>query len=88
MPDFVFEKDYKLKPLEEVESFIKSNKHLPGISSAEEAKEKGIDLGNSQTALLQKVEELSLYLISEKKDLENAAEEIEKYNNTRISQNN
>lgn len=43
--DFVFHKDYSLKPLEEVESFIKINKHLPDIPSEKEVKANGIDLG-------------------------------------------
>ncbi|MGB3076463.1 MAG: hypothetical protein WBB36_14135, partial [Chitinophagales bacterium] len=73
-PDYVFEKDYQLKDIDEMQSFIKCNNHLPGIPSAAEMNEKGIDVGEMQKMLLQKVEELSLYVISlkEQNDLLNA----------------
>ncbi len=79
VPDFVFEKDYKPNTLDEVEVFIKNNKHLPGIPSAVEVREKGLDLGKAQMTLLQKIEELSLYLISEKREIEKNAKDIEEY---------
>ncbi|MGH1366322.1 MAG: hypothetical protein ACRBF0_22370 [Calditrichia bacterium] len=65
--DFVFEDDYKLRSLEEVESFIEENKHLPDMLPAIEM-EKGIGVSEMQTLLLQKVEELTLYLIEIKKE--------------------
>ncbi|MGD8781985.1 MAG: hypothetical protein PVH88_23855 [Ignavibacteria bacterium] len=67
-PDIVFEKDYNLKPLTEVENFIKENKHLPDIPSAEEVKEEGLSVGEMQAKLLQKIEELTLYVIDLKKE--------------------
>ncbi len=71
IPDYVFEKDYKLLSLREVEAYIKKNKHLPGIPSAQEVKnDGGLDLGLMNIKLLEKVEELTLYLISEKKENE------------------
>lgn len=66
--DFVFEADYNLKSLEEVEYYIKENKHLPGIPSAKEVEENGVSLGEMQTKLLQKIEELTLYVIELKKE--------------------
>ncbi len=69
-PDFVFAKDYKLKDLSEVESFIKLNQHLPGIPSAAEVEEGGVELGEINMKLLQKIEELTLYMISIKKENE------------------
>ncbi len=66
--DFVFEEDYSLKPLNEVEQFIKTNKHLPEIPSEKEVKENGVSLGEMQSKLLQKVEELTLYMIDLKKE--------------------
>jgi len=67
--DYVFEDDYKLKTLEEMEAFVKKNKHLPEIPSAAEVKNNGIDLGEMNVRLLQKIEELTLHLIEkEKKD--------------------
>jgi len=70
-PDYVFDSSYTLPSLTHVEEFIKSNKHLPGIFSAKEITDKGLDVGEAQSQLLQKVEELTLYLIELKK--ENAA---------------
>ena len=66
--DFVFEKEYKLPPLNEVEKFIIENKHLPGIPSEAEVKEKGVSVGNISSKLLQKIEELTLYVINLKKE--------------------
>jgi hypothetical protein len=78
-PDFVFEDSYKLMPLSEVEKFIKKNKHLPEIPSEKEAKAKGIGLGEMQTKLLQKIEELTLYVIEQNKKLEKL-DKLEKEN--------
>ena len=68
-PDNVFETSYTLRSLEEVEKFVKANKHLPEIPSAKEMETKdGIDVGTIQTKLLQKIEELTLYVIELKKE--------------------
>ena len=68
-PDFVFAKDYKLLPLAEVEQFIAENQHLPNVPSAAEVEANGIDLGEMNAILLQKVEELTLYIIQMEKRL-------------------
>jgi len=65
--DYVFEKAYKLLPLNEVEQFIKVNGHLPDVPSAKEIEEKGLDLGETNKILMQKVEELTLHLIAQEK---------------------
>jgi hypothetical protein len=65
--DYVFESTYDLMPIEEVEAFVKANKHLPEIPSAEEIKMNGHKLGEMDVLLLKKVEELTLYLIELKK---------------------
>lgn len=75
-PDYVFAKNYKLKSLEEVENYIKKNKHLPGIPTAEEVKEKGVNLGEVQAKLLEKIEELTLHMISLEKKNKALQEEI------------
>lgn len=67
--DFVFEEDYKLKTLSEVENFIERNKHLPDIPSRGEVKGKGISLAIMDAKLLQKIEELTLYIIEQQKQL-------------------
>lgn len=64
--DFVFEKDYRLLPLNEVENFITENKHLPGVPSAEELKD-GYAMHQMNTVLMKKIEELTLYIIEQEK---------------------
>lgn len=76
-PDFVFESSYKLPSLQELENFIVLHKHLPGIPSAKEVSEQGLDLGQNQAKLLQKIEEMTLYLIEQSKKFD-AQEEIMK----------
>lgn len=67
--DFVFEKEYKLPTLEEVEGHIKEKGHLKDIPSAKEVEENGIELGEMNKRLLQKVEELTLYVIELNKEV-------------------
>jgi len=61
--DFVFGDNYKLKPLSDVERFIKTNGHLPDVPSEEEVDKNGVDLGSMDAKLLLKIEELTLYVI-------------------------
>ncbi|MBQ3677144.1 MAG: hypothetical protein II926_07265 [Bacteroidales bacterium] len=68
--DYVFEPSYKLKPLSEVEAFVTENKHLPDVPSAKEFKENGYKVGEMDNLLLQKVEELTLYIIDLQKQIE------------------
>jgi hypothetical protein len=75
--DFVFEDNYHLKDLSDVEAFIKSNKHLPEIPSAEEMEEAGVNLAEMNKLLLMKVEELTLYSIEQEKRIEELTEEKE-----------
>ena len=76
-PDYVFKPDYKLSPLSEVAAYIKANGHLPNVPSAQEVEENGQDLGQVQTKLLEKVEELMLYTIDQQKQIEALKKEIE-----------
>ena len=69
-PDYVFEKDYELRSLEETEAYIKENKHLPEIPSAKEMEANGVALGEMNRLLLQKIEELTLHLIDKEKEIE------------------
>ena len=68
--DFVFEKDYKLPTIEHVANYVQENKHLPDIPSANEMVKNGVSMGDMQVKLLQKVEELTLYVIELKKEIE------------------
>lgn len=72
--DYVFKKDYSLMPLNEVERFISQNGHLPNIPSAENIVNEGIDIAKMDAKLLEKIEELTLYIIEQDKriaELEN-----------------
>lgn len=75
--DAVFDKDYPLRDLNEVESFISQNHHLPGIPSEAEVLKNGIALGEMNSLLLQKVEELTLYVIELNKTNERMQEKID-----------
>jgi hypothetical protein len=69
--DYVFHANYRLRPLSEVEQYIKTNGHLPEVPSEEEVKKEGIDLADNQATLLKKIEELTLYVIEQHKRQEN-----------------
>jgi hypothetical protein len=61
--DYVFHPAYRLKPLREVADYIQRNHHLPGIPSESEVREKGVSVGDMQSKLLAKIEELTLHAI-------------------------
>jgi hypothetical protein len=75
--DFVFADGYKLPKLGEVEAFIKAHKHLPDIPNTATVLKEGVDVGDLQTKLLQKIEELTLYAIAQEKKME----ELQQQNN-------
>jgi hypothetical protein len=72
--DFVFDEDYRLPSLYELEKYVTTNRHLPDIPSAKEVEDNGVDLGEMNAKLLQKVEELTLYVI----DLQKQIDELKK----------
>lgn len=74
--DYVFEDDYKLKPLSEVKSYIDKNGHLPDVPSAEVVEEKGISLGDMTKIQMEKIEELTLYMI----EMQEKMEKLQKQN--------
>jgi hypothetical protein len=76
-PDYVFEKDYKLPSLTSVEKHIAANKHLPGVPSAADMKKNGVDLSEMNMTLLKKVEELTLYVIDQNKQILEQNKKIE-----------
>ncbi|MDF1571885.1 MAG: hypothetical protein P1P82_09740 [Bacteroidales bacterium] len=61
--DYVFDSDYRLMDLSDLKKYIKANRHLPGVKSANQFREQGYKLGEMDNALLEKVEELTLYII-------------------------
>ena len=73
-PDYVFGKEYDLMTLKELGSYVNENRHLPNIPSAAEVQQSGIELGEMNALLLQKIEELTLYII----DLQKQIDELKK----------
>jgi len=76
-PDYVFHKSYQLPSLEFVEQYIKEHQHLPDVPSEKEVLRDGLDLGDNQTVLLKKIEELTLYLIEQNKKIIEQQKQIE-----------
>jgi len=77
--DYVFKENYKLMPLKELEAYINANQHLPNMPAAEQVKQEGIDLAEMNIKLLEKIEELTLYIIQLEKrtiELENNSKKI------------
>ncbi|MCH2229800.1 MAG: hypothetical protein MK105_05595 [Crocinitomicaceae bacterium] len=77
VPDYVFKSNYKLMPLDKVKEYVKANSHLPNIPSEKEIKEKGLNIDEMQLKLLEKIEELTLYVIQLKEENELIRQEIE-----------
>ena len=75
-PDYVFASEYQLMSLDEVEQYIQQHKYLPDVPSADEVAKNGLELGESQAALLRKVEELTLYLIEQNRPIEQLKQEV------------
>lgn len=79
--DYVFDENYDLKSLDEVEAFVKENKHLPGVPSASKMKAEGMSLSEMSNLLLEKVEELTLHLIRVEKENRELKAEMERMRN-------
>jgi hypothetical protein len=75
-PDYVFSTTYQLRPLSELESFINKNHHLPGIPMASDVSDNGINLGEMNRLLLEKIEELTLYLIEQEKRMQSLEKQL------------
>ncbi|MCE9612788.1 MAG: hypothetical protein K8T26_00840 [Lentisphaerae bacterium] len=75
--DYVFADGYALRPLSEVESYVQHNGHLPGIPSAADVQLHGVDVGRMHARLLEKIEELTLYVIQLQKENEALRERID-----------
>lgn len=80
-PDYVFETNYNLMPLSDLEHFILKNKHLPNIPKAEEIVKDGLELGDIQVKQMEKIEELTLYIIDLQKQISSLKEEVQKFKN-------
>jgi len=76
-PDYVFEDNYQLMPLAELDQYIDENGHLPNIPSAEEVYEEGIESGAMDAKLLEKIEELTMYLLEQQKTIQDQQAQID-----------
>jgi hypothetical protein len=79
--DYVFEKGYNLVPLEEVEKFTMENKHLPNVPSADEMVKNGIDVNETSKMFMEKIEELTLYIIEMNKEVKGLRQELDSLKN-------
>jgi hypothetical protein len=77
-PDYVFEQNYFLTPLDEVQAYIAKHRHLPEVPSAKEMERNGVKVGEMEMILLKKIEELTLYLLKQQTQLEEQNKEIQK----------
>lgn len=75
--DFVFENNYQLRPLQEVYSYVQEHGHLPEIQSAADMQQNGVNMSEFQIQLLQKIEELTLYLIKQEQTIQELRQELE-----------
>jgi hypothetical protein len=76
--DYVFDKDYKLLSLREVENFIKANKHLPDVTSGDKIETEGLEVGKVSSQMIRKIEELTLYVIAQEKAINDLKAENKK----------
>jgi hypothetical protein len=77
-PDYVFEADYKIMSLLEVEKYYKQYKHLPEIPSAKEVEENDLDIGEMNKLLLKKIEELTIHMVQQQKEIDELKKQIKK----------
>ncbi len=83
--DYVFDKNYTLMPVDSLSTYINTHKHLPEMPTTKDVQDNGVDVGNNQTLLLKKIEELTLYIIEQHKQLAQQNERIQKLENEEIS---
>jgi len=77
-PDYVFRKDYKLFPVEKLGAYIKEKGHLPNIPPAAEINKSGLDIGEMQRRMMEKIEELSLYIVDQQKQIQALMDQLNK----------
>jgi hypothetical protein len=76
-PDYVFDADYNLMPLNKVDEFIKENKHLPNMPSEKEIVTNGMSVGEINVKLVEKIEELTLYILQQEKKINRLIEKVD-----------
>ncbi len=80
-PDYVFKKDYALLPVDKLRDYIEENGHLPNVPAAAEIDESGLDVGNMQRLMMEKIEELSLYIIEQQKQIKELQDRMNELKN-------
>ncbi len=80
-PDYVFSNDYPLLPVSQLGKYINEHGHLPNIPSAREIEEEGIDLGEMQKLMMEKIEELTLYILLQQKEINELKEQVKTLSN-------
>lgn len=85
--DYVFKDNYILKPLSEVESFIKENNHLPEVPSAKDIQKNGLDMSEMMATQMKKIEELTLHLIEQDKEISALKQKFAQLENTKLMEN-
>jgi len=85
-PDYVFEEGYKVGTLKALESYIKANKHLPGIPNAKEVESNGVDLGDLVKKLLKNQEELTLHVVAQEKKIKALEKQLKEKQKTKTKQ--
>jgi hypothetical protein len=80
-PDYVFAKDYNLKPIEEVEKYIVAHNHLPNVPPASEIQENGLKVSEISTKMMEKIEEMMLYIIEQNKQIRDLQHEVSELKN-------
>jgi len=74
--DYVFDKNYTLMPVDSLSTYINTHKHLPEMPTTKDVQDNGVDVGNNQTLLLKKIEELTLYIIEQHKTMKDQQQQI------------
>lgn len=83
-PDYVFEENYPLMPLEQLDGYIRTNGHLPGVPTQEMVKGQGVNVGEMSAQLLRKVEELTLYVIDLKKENQELSAKVSQLESNKV----
>ena len=85
--DYVFDKNYDLMPLNELDCYIQEHQHLPNVPSINTVIDEGIELGDMNRVLLEKIEELTLYIIEQNKELQSVTRDLEQIKSTLKNRN-
>lgn len=86
-PDYVFAKNYQLMSLDKLAKYIQINSHLPGVPSAKEVAKSGLEIGASNEILLRKIEELTLYILKQQKEIDRIKAKLQNEKKVELNKN-